>query len=70
MQKLKANIESELTQKLMQLLNDLEYLDRDRMSNDGKSKMDDIWKHLGQPTFEENEKIKLGNKKQEFETHI
>lgn len=63
MQKLKANIESELTQRLMQLLNDLEYLDRDRMSNDGKSIMDDIWKHLGQPTFEENEKIKSGNKK-------
>jgi hypothetical protein len=63
MQKLKANIGSELTQRLMQLLNDLEYLDRDRMSNDGKSIMDDIWKHLGQPTFEENEKIKSGNKK-------
>lgn len=61
MQKLKINIESELTQRLMQLLNDLEYLDRDRMSNDGKSIMDDIWRHLGQPTFEENEKIKTGN---------
>ena len=63
MQKIKTNIESELTQRLMQLLNDLEYLDRDRMSNDGKSIMDDIWKHLGQPTFEQNEKIKAGSKK-------
>jgi len=49
----KANIQSEMTQKLIHLLSELEITNRQRMSNDGKKHLDDIWKLLGQPTYQE-----------------
>ena len=49
----KANIQSEMTIKLIHLLSELEITNRQRMSNDGKKHLDDIWKLLGQPTYQE-----------------
>tara|TARA_X000001382_G_scaffold110728_1_gene87380 strand:+ start:344 stop:535 length:192 start_codon:yes stop_codon:yes gene_type:complete len=63
MQKVIANIENKLTQELFKLLSDLEEVDRDRMSNDGQLIFDDIWKLLGQPTYEQNQKILEQRKK-------
>jgi transcription initiation factor IIE alpha subunit len=53
MKKPKANIQSQMTQKLIHLLSELETTDRQRMSSDGKEYLDSIWKLLGQPTYEE-----------------
>lgn len=64
MQKIGLNIQSELTQQLLKLLGELEQIDRQRMSKDGQLKLDAIWKLLGQPTFEQNEKIIKQNKKE------
>jgi hypothetical protein len=63
MQKVIANIENKLTQELFKLLSDLEEVDRDRMSNDGQLIFDNIWKLLGQPTYEQNQKILEQRKK-------
>ncbi len=49
----KANIQSEMTIKLIHLLSELEITNRQRMNNDGKKHLDDIWKLLGQPTYQE-----------------
>ena len=51
----KANIQSQMTQKLIHLLSELEITDRQRMSSDGKESLDSIWKLLGQPTYSEIE---------------
>lgn len=53
MKKPKANIQSQMTQKLIHLLSELETTDRQRMSSDGKEYLDSIWKLLGQPTYAE-----------------
>jgi hypothetical protein len=53
MKKPKANIQSQMTQKLIHLLSELEITDRQRMSSDGKEYLDRIWKLLGQPTYAE-----------------
>lgn len=63
MQKIGLNIQTELTQQLLKLLGELETVDRDRMSNDGQIIFDKIWKLLGQPTYEQNQKIIEQNKK-------
>jgi len=63
MQKIGLNIQSELTQQLLKMLGELETVDRDRMSNDGQIIFDNIWKLLGQPTYEQNQKIIEENKK-------
>jgi|TARA_R100001082_G_scaffold31612_1_gene16197 hypothetical protein len=57
MQKIGLNIQTKLTQELLKLLSELEEVDRDRMSNDGQLILDKIWKLLGQPTYEQNQKI-------------
>ena len=61
MKKPKANIQSQMTQKLIHLLSELETTDRQRMSSDGKEYLDSIWKLLGQPTYAE---IKANAKKE------
>ena len=57
MEKIALNIQTDLTQKLLKLLGELESVDRDRMSNDGHLIMDKIWKLLGQPTYDQNQEI-------------
>ena len=49
----KANIQSEMTQKLIHLLSELEVTNRQCMNSDCKKYLDDIWKLLGQPTYKE-----------------
>ena len=53
MKKPTLNIASNKTQKLIGLLSDLENVDRQRMSSDGKHYLDEIWKLLGLPTFKQ-----------------
>ena len=53
MKKPKLNIQSKLTQELISLLSNLEAVDRDRMSSDGKLYLDRIWILLKQPTYDE-----------------
>ena len=55
MKKPKANIQSQMTQKLIHLLSELEITNRQRISSDGKEYLDSIWKLLGQPTYAEIE---------------
>tara|TARA_R100001463_G_scaffold50443_1_gene100666 strand:+ start:280 stop:531 length:252 start_codon:yes stop_codon:yes gene_type:complete len=53
MKKVTLNIATDKTKKLIQNLSDLEHVDRQRMSSDGKYYLDEIWKLLGLPTFSE-----------------
>jgi hypothetical protein len=53
MNKYRANIQSEMTQKLIYFLSELETTDRSRMSTVGRNCLDNIWKLLGQPTYKE-----------------
>ena len=53
MKKVTLNIASDKTKKLIENLADLERVDRQRMSSDGKHYLDEIWKLLGLPTFHE-----------------
>lgn len=53
MKKPKLNIQSQMTQKLIHLLSDLENVDRQRMSSSGKHYLDEIWRLLRQPTYAE-----------------
>ena len=53
MKKVTLNIATDKTKKLIQNLSDLEHVDRQRMSSDGKYYLDEIWKLLGLPTFNE-----------------
>ena len=56
MKKPKANIQSQMTQRLIHLLSNLENCDRQRMSSSGKHYLDEIWKLLGQPTYSQVKK--------------
>ena len=51
--KIFANIATDRFKDLVQTLSELENLDRQRMSEDGKKTMDKVWELLGQPTFDE-----------------
>jgi hypothetical protein len=51
--KIFANIATDRFKDLVQTLSELENLDRQRMSKDGKEIMDKVWELLGQPTFNE-----------------
>ena len=53
MKKPSLNIQSQMTQRLIHLLSELEVTNRQRMNSDGKKYLDDIWKLLGQPTYQE-----------------
>ena len=53
MKKVSLNIATSRTQKLIDLLTNLENVDRQRMSSDGKHYLDEIWKLLGLPTFKQ-----------------
>ena len=48
-----ANIATDRFKNLIQTLSQLEHLDRQRMSEDGKLMMNKVWELLGQPTFDE-----------------
>ena len=52
MKKPTANIQSQMTQKLIYFLSELERIDREKMSTVGKNCLDNIWKLLGQPTYD------------------
>jgi len=60
MKKQKANHESPMTQNLISLLSDLENCDRQRMSSSGKHYLDEIWKLLGLPAYDDM--IKMSEK--------
>jgi len=53
MSKIFANIATDRFKDLISNLSQLEIVDRQRMSSDGKKYMDRIWKLLGQPTYDE-----------------
>lgn len=53
MKKISLNIATNKTKKLIQHLSDLEHVDRQRMSSDGKYYLDQIWTLLGLPTFQQ-----------------
>mgnify|MGYP003136773456 CR=1 FL=1 len=48
-----AKLESERMQKLIKNIALLEQVDRQRMSQSGKKYLDEIWKSLGMPTYDE-----------------
>lgn len=50
---MKLNTASDYTKKLIDLLVQIEGLERDRMSNDGKILFDKIWTHLRLPTYDQ-----------------
>tara|TARA_R100001082_G_scaffold96863_1_gene64545 strand:- start:2735 stop:2953 length:219 start_codon:yes stop_codon:yes gene_type:complete len=50
---MKLNTASDYTKKLIDLLVQLEGLERDKMSNDGKMLFDKIWTHLRLPTYDQ-----------------
>lgn len=50
-----ANIATDRFKNLIQTLSELEHIDRQRMSEDGKLMMNKVWELLGQPTFDEVE---------------
>ena len=53
-----AKLESERMQKLIKNIALLEQVDRQRMSQSGKKFLDEIWKSLGMPTYDEAIRIK------------
>tara|TARA_R100000458_G_C8231643_1_gene213176 strand:- start:505 stop:699 length:195 start_codon:yes stop_codon:yes gene_type:complete len=53
-----ARLESERMQKLIKNIALLEEVDRQRMSESGKHYLDEIWKTLGMPTYDEAIKMK------------
>lgn len=70
MKKQKANIESPMTQNLINLLSELEASDRQRMSSSGKEYLDRIWTLLGLPTYDNmikmNEELEKKEAEQDF----
>ena len=48
-----TNFATERMQKLIKNIALLEKVDRKRMSKDGKHYLDEIWKALGMPTYDE-----------------
>ena len=69
MKKQKANIESSMTQNLISLLSDLENCDRQRMSSSGKHYLDEIWKLLGLPAYDDMIKMNEELEKKEMVFH-
>ena len=59
MKKITLNIASNKTQKLISLLSNLENVDRQRMSSNGKHYLDEIWKLLGLPTYKQVQAMNL-----------
>ena len=59
MKKITLNIASNKTQKLISLLSNLEKVDRQRMSSNGKHYLDEIWKLLGLPTYKQVQAMNL-----------
>ena len=55
MKKVTLNTATDRTKRLVELLGNLEKLERDRISNDGKNLFDSIWQLLGLPTYDEIE---------------
>ena len=55
MKKVTLNTATDRTKRLVELLGNLERLERDRISNDGKKLFDSIWQLLGLPTYDEIE---------------
>ena len=53
-----AKLESERMQKLIKNIALLEQVDRQRMSQSGKKFLDEIWKALGMPTYDEAIRMK------------
>ena len=53
-----AKLESERMQKLIKNIALLEQVDRPRMSQSGKKFLDEIWKSLGMPTYDEAIRMK------------
>tara|TARA_R110000751_G_scaffold25211_4_gene68711 strand:+ start:698 stop:895 length:198 start_codon:yes stop_codon:yes gene_type:complete len=53
-----TNFATERMQKLIKNIALLEKVDRQRMSKDGKHYLDEIWKALGMPTYDQAIKIK------------
>tara|TARA_R110000744_G_scaffold40374_6_gene91607 strand:+ start:5964 stop:6161 length:198 start_codon:yes stop_codon:yes gene_type:complete len=51
--KLYANFAAKKMQNLIKNIALLEQVDRQRMSQSGKKYLDDIWKTLGMPTYDE-----------------
>lgn len=47
------NFASQRMKKLIKNLVALEQVDRQRMSSDGKHYLDEVWKTLGMPTYDE-----------------
>ena len=53
MKKINLNTATDRTKKLIEYLADLEHVDRQRMSSDGKYYMDKRWELLGLPIYNE-----------------
>ena len=53
-----TNFRSERMQKLIKNLANLEEVDRQRMSSDGKHYLDEVWKTLGMPTYDQAIRMK------------
>ena len=53
MKKVKLNVASDRTKKLIEYLAELEVCDRDRMSSSGREYMDKIWQLLNLPTYDQ-----------------
>ena len=59
MKKVTLNVASDKTKQLIQHLADLEHVDRQRMSSDGKYYLDEIWKLLGLPSYKQVQAMNL-----------
>ena len=53
-----TNFRSERMQKLIKNLANLEEVDRQRMSSDGKHYLDEVWKTLGMPSYDQAIRMK------------
>ena len=53
-----TNFATERIQKLIKNLANLEEVDRQRMSSDGKHYLDEVWKTLGMPTYDQAIRMK------------
>ena len=53
-----TNFRSERMQKLIKNLANLEEVDRQRMSSDRKHYLDEVWKTLGMPTYDQAIRMK------------
>jgi len=53
MNKVRLHVATDRTKRLIELLSGLEDIDRDRLSDDGKSLLDSIWRLLEMPTYDQ-----------------